>query len=156
MSCDFVHSLISRKTDCDKYIYSPKHFIEVVKKSRKNIDVQEITHKDIIIFDDKCVKSTKLKIFPISRIKQCEFLKDSYDIFVKFDHKKDYEKYDILRKNLKENLINYSNSKISYLETLKRKTEPIGISKAKSIVKNSEFIDNNYVDFYKTLKIIDK
>jgi hypothetical protein len=51
MSCDSVHSLISRKIDSDKYKYSPKHFIEIVKKSRNN-NVQEITHKDFIIFDD--------------------------------------------------------------------------------------------------------
>jgi hypothetical protein len=101
MSCDSVHSLISRKIDSDKYKYFPKHLIEIVKKSRNN-NVQEITHKDFIIFDDKCVKSTKLKIFLISQVKKCEFLKDSYDIFVKFDHKKDYEKYHILKKNSKK------------------------------------------------------
>jgi len=71
-SCDSIHSNISRKLNTELVIYTPNDCIDLIKNCCQNINVIEVLHSDIYLFNDV---STKNKPFILRKIKQFEVRK---------------------------------------------------------------------------------
>jgi hypothetical protein len=126
MSSDALHGVISRKIKQEKYIYSVLHFINQVENYRKNIYVKELTHENILIFNNNC-KQNVSKLFPISEVRQIQIRKNCYEINIKLDDDNHFSSFDILNANFKELLNNFQ----SILESLPKQSMPREITQHK-------------------------
>lgn len=154
MTADTVHGNITSLYNKNMRIYDFDDFKQIVKKSRKNIELIDVKHNDIIIFKNQCKKNIKLKICDIKSIK---IVKNDPNLYVKTSHSNsDYEKFEILEPTIADKIIN---KKINYFfDNLQKQTEPAGITldKFNSIAAEFSLMPKKSIDFYKSLKITDK
>ena len=112
-----------------------KHAIKLFKDCRQNNFAIEMTFKDIFEFNDKNINKKK---FFIKNVKQIQIQKGSDSCYVKFDHKENFKKFDILN----------SSYNLNFISTLPKQLKPKGILKSKLVPT----IPIEYHDFYVNLK----
>lgn len=132
MAADTIHANISMKLSRSKNIYDKDDFIEKIKESRKNINVLELTHKDMIVFTDD-LKVKFPKDYNISSLKVVEFRRGTTSIFLKKAYdEENFREFPALKRSVSYLVNDKDKSEVlNLLETLKRETQPRGISSAK-------------------------
>ncbi|KAL4720212.1 hypothetical protein ACJJTC_018658 [Scirpophaga incertulas] len=128
MAADAVHANISMKLAQNKNIYDKNDFTQKIKESRKNLDVLEITHQDMIIFKDD-FKRVFPKEFKITSLKIVEFRKGFQSIFLKKSYDDEtFKEFPALKPEVQTL---FQEEKEDLFKSLKRETEPRGIRLAK-------------------------
>ena len=135
-----MHASISKMLDKHR-IYSPQHAIKLFKDCRQNNFAIEMTYKDIFEFNDKNINKKK---FFIKNVKQFQVQKGSDSCYVKFEHKENFKKFNILNSPYNPN----------FISTLPKQLKPKLISKSKleNLLKLVSTIPIEYRGFYSNLK----
>jgi hypothetical protein len=85
MSADRVHANIDQIMRKHKNIYTFPEFVDVIKKSRKKLEVKTLTHKDVYLFQ-KMQKLDVNKILKLREVKMYCFRKECFDLNVKYNY----------------------------------------------------------------------
>jgi hypothetical protein len=158
MSADSVHGCIGKYIkNCDN-IYTFDQFVDEIKKSRKNMTIETLTHENIRSFD-KISKKNVSKELKISKVKKFHLKKGSLEVFVKFSHEESEEfipKY-ILDADYKTLILENNKNKTSLIDKFDFKSNPNGITKQKleSIKKYYNCIPIDYISFFEDLSLKD-
>jgi hypothetical protein len=150
MAADSLHANITNKIKKVGQVYDYNHMLEIIKSSRKNIEVKDIKYSDILIFKDI---TTKQKPFYLKEVKSITFIKCSLNVFVKKDYAENSIEYDIINSDMRKKLNFYIDNNENTLLDLEKQLKPIGISYSKYIVfmKNLELLPEKYRKSYVSL-----
>ncbi|XP_045771874.1 uncharacterized protein LOC123871886 [Maniola jurtina] len=101
MAADAVHAAIAKKLKSKGEVYDLNDFITTIKTSRKNMEVDLIDHKDMIIFSNDS-KLTYPKGFNIQNLKVIEFRRNNLNLFAKNNYNADFTEISFLKKKNSE------------------------------------------------------
>lgn len=102
---DTVHANITKQIKKNPNIYDNNQFLEVIKKSRNNILVENVKYTDICKFKDD---SKQIQKFSFLDLESVMFKKGFLTVFAKSDFEDNYTEFDILNNKIKK-LIETSN-----------------------------------------------
>lgn len=130
MAADAVHAAITKKLKSKGQVYDIDDFISTIKSSRKNMQVDLLSHTNMIIFSN----DSKVA-FPkeyIHNLKVIEFRRNELSIFVKNDYNAVFKEISFLKKKIEIVLrAIITNGVPDLLEEIPKETEPRGISELK-------------------------
>jgi hypothetical protein len=158
MSADSVHGCIGKYIkNCDN-IYTFDQFVDEIKKLRKNMTIETLTHENIRSFD-KISKKNVSKELKISKVKKIHLKKGSLEVFVKFSHEESEEfiPKHILNADYKTLILENNKNKTSLIDKFDFKSNPNGITEQKleSIKKYYNCIPIDYISFFEDLRLKD-
>jgi hypothetical protein len=158
MSADSVHGCIGKYIKNCNNIYTFDQFVDEIKKSRKNMTIETLTHENIRSFD-KISKKNVSKELKMSKVKKIHLKKGSLEVFVKFSHEESEEfipKY-ILDADYKTLILDNNKNKTLLIDKFDFKSSPNGNTKQKleSIKKYYNCIQIDYISFFEDLSLKD-
>lgn len=108
-------------------MYDMSDFMEKMKKSRKNMSVQRITHKNMILFQDQLSKKFP-KDFNIMALKIVEFRRGSTSIFAKNSYvTEDFKEMKVMKKTC----LKLDDDNIDFISEIPKEENCRGVSEIK-------------------------
>lgn len=131
MAADAVHAAITKKIKQRGEVYDMNDFVQTIKSSRKNMEVDILDHKDMVIFANDS-KITYPKGYNIQNLKTIEFRRGSLSIFCKKEYNEEFKEIQFLKKKVETDLKKYiKNKKYDFLDMIAKENGPKGISEIK-------------------------
>lgn len=126
MAADTVHGCIANKFAKVKEMYDLSDFTDKMKKSRKNMTVQTITHQNMILFKDE-LKKTFPKEYNIKALKVIEFRRGTTSIFAKNSYvSNDFKELEVMNKKCFN-----PNDSVDFISNIPYEESPRGVSEIK-------------------------
>ncbi|CAG5050563.1 unnamed protein product [Parnassius apollo] len=130
MAPDAVHAAITKKLKTSGDVDDIEDFVTNIKESRKNLDVDVLQHKDMVLFTNDC-KTTLPKDWNIQNLKIIEFRGGKLSMFARNDYNGEFKELHILKKKVERDLRKKMGEELDLINMMEREKKPRGVNEVK-------------------------
>lgn len=156
MAADSVHGSIGTALKSKERIYDLQDYLSTILSSRSNMEATILDHSSQIIFTSNAKLRAGANV-PIRDMKQVQFRRGSFSMYVKQDHMPDnrFTEIDFLKREAKRTLMRHGEQPGICNLNYRTETEPRGITAAKKadLLKLCQSMPDERCAFYRNLQI---